>query len=59
MREAAATVREAGLDPWCAGAIAERQAWVADLARQGVFDDAVSVSDWRTLADRIRCNGER
>jgi len=29
MREAAATVREAGLEALCASAIAERQAWVA------------------------------
>ncbi|HKT81840.1 MAG TPA: DUF1932 domain-containing protein [Vicinamibacterales bacterium] len=54
MREAAATVREAGLEPLCATAIAERQAWVADLARRGAFDDANPASDWRTLADSIR-----
>ena len=54
MREAAATVREAGLEPHCASAIAERQAWVADLSRRGVFDDANPASDWRTLADSIR-----
>jgi 3-hydroxyisobutyrate dehydrogenase-like beta-hydroxyacid dehydrogenase len=59
MREAAATVHDAGVEPLCASAIAERQAWVADLARQGVFDDAVSVAEWRTLADRIRRDGER
>jgi len=57
MREAAATVREAGLEPLCANAIAERQAWVADLARHGVFDDGGSDRDWRTLADSIRRNG--
>lgn len=57
MREAAATVREAGLEPLCANAIAGRQAWVADLARQGVFDDAGAGRDWRTLADSIRRDG--
>jgi 3-hydroxyisobutyrate dehydrogenase-like beta-hydroxyacid dehydrogenase len=54
MREAAATVREAGLEPLCASAIAERQAWVADLARRGAFGDTTPASDWRTLADAIR-----
>ena len=54
MREAAATVREAGLEPLCASAIAERQQFVADLAASGAFDDANSASNWRTLADSIR-----
>jgi len=57
MREAAATVREAGLEPLCASAIAERQAWVADLARRGTFGDANPTSNWRTLADSIRRDG--
>ena len=35
MREAAVTVREAGLDPWSAAGTAERQAWVAELADAG------------------------
>ena len=52
MREAAATVREAGLEPLMAAAIADRQAWVADLARAGVFGDE-EAAGWRTLADRI------
>ena len=58
MREAAATVREAGLEPLCASAIAERQAWVADLARRGTFGDANPASNWRTLADSIRRDGD-
>ena len=37
MREAAQTVREAGLTPWSAQGTAERQGWVADLAADGVF----------------------
>lgn len=53
MREAAATVREAGLEPLMAGAIADRQAWVAALAEAGVFADAPRDTAWRELADRI------
>jgi len=58
MREAAATVREAGLQPWSAAATAERQTWVADLADEGVFGKRGHKSfgasqDWRTEADRI------
>ena len=37
VREVAETVREAGLEPWSAAGTAERQAWVADLAEDGVF----------------------
>jgi hypothetical protein len=54
MREAAATVREAGLEPVMAAAIAERHAFVADLAEGGAFaaldHDAAG---WRELADAI------
>ena len=58
MREAAVTVREAGLQPWSAAATAERQTWVADLADEGVFGKRGHKSfgasqDWRTEADRI------
>jgi 3-hydroxyisobutyrate dehydrogenase-like beta-hydroxyacid dehydrogenase len=58
MREAAQTVREAGLQPWSAEGSAERQAWVADLADRGVFGDRTSrgfarEDDWRTQADRL------
>ncbi len=58
MREAAVTVREAGLQPWSAAGAAERQTWVADLADQGVFGERGHNSfarsgDWRTEADRI------
>lgn len=37
VREVAETVREAGLTPWSAEGTAERQAWVADLADEGLF----------------------
>lgn len=56
MREAAATVREAGLEPFMASAIADRQAWVAALAANGVFADAPKDGDWRDFADRIARN---
>ena len=58
MREAAVTVREAGLEPWSAASAAERQKWVADLADAGVFGKrrrkgADRSQDWRAEADRI------
>src|SRR6266404_1612942 len=58
VREVAETVREVGLTPWSAQGTAERQAWVADLADQGVFgtkgDETFARSaDWRVEADRI------
>jgi hypothetical protein len=37
VREVAETVREIGLTPWSAQGTAERQAWVADLADEGIF----------------------
>ena len=51
MREAAQTVREAGLAPWSAEGTAERQAWVAGLAEAGVF--GARNADWRVAADRV------
>jgi 3-hydroxyisobutyrate dehydrogenase-like beta-hydroxyacid dehydrogenase len=58
VREVAETVREVGLTPWSAQGTAERQAWVADLAEQGVFGekgtkDFARSADWRIEADRI------
>jgi 3-hydroxyisobutyrate dehydrogenase-like beta-hydroxyacid dehydrogenase len=54
MREAAQTVREAGLEPWSAAGTVERQAWVADLADQGLFGDRNAPRrNWRADADRI------
>jgi 3-hydroxyisobutyrate dehydrogenase-like beta-hydroxyacid dehydrogenase len=53
MREAAATVREIGLEPVMASAIAERHQWVADLAKDGTFE-GVGESDWRGFADRTK-----
>jgi 3-hydroxyisobutyrate dehydrogenase-like beta-hydroxyacid dehydrogenase len=58
VREVAVTVREAGLEPWSAAGTAERQAWVADLADEGVFGAKgtqafARSADWRIEADRI------
>ena len=58
VREVAETVREAGLTPWSAQGTAERQAWVADLADQGLFGtkgtkEFARSADWRVEADRI------
>jgi 3-hydroxyisobutyrate dehydrogenase-like beta-hydroxyacid dehydrogenase len=54
MREAAQTVREAGLEPWSAAGTAQRQAWMADLADAGVMGEREAArADWRGDADRI------
>jgi 3-hydroxyisobutyrate dehydrogenase-like beta-hydroxyacid dehydrogenase len=58
VREVAETVREIGLTPWSAQGTAERQAWVADLADQGLFGAKGTAAfarsaDWRIEADRI------
>jgi 3-hydroxyisobutyrate dehydrogenase-like beta-hydroxyacid dehydrogenase len=58
VREVAETVREIGLTPWAAEGTAERQAWVADLADDGLFGQKgtpafARSADWRTEADRI------
>jgi len=58
VREVAETVREIGLTPWSASGTAERQAWIADLADDGVFGTKgtkafARSSDWRVEADRL------
>ncbi len=58
MFEVAQTVREAGLDPFLAWGAAERQAWMADRADEGMFgsrNDAgfARSADWRIEADRL------
>ncbi len=53
MREVANTVREAGFEPWMAAAAAEKQDWVAALARAGLFRDLAAEPDWREYADRM------
>lgn len=56
MREAANTVREAGFDPFMASAIADKQQWVADLARAGVFQGLAKDARWQDYADRLLAN---
>jgi len=58
VREVAETVREAGLTPWSAEGTAERQAFVADLADEGVFGPRTAPgfarsADWRVEADLL------
>ena len=54
MREAAATVRERGLEPWSSAGTAERQAWMGNLADAGAFGPKEAASSgWRIDADRI------
>ena len=53
MREAAATVREAGLAPDMAAATAEVQARIAKLRAQGTFEGLAKDAPWQALADRI------
>jgi 3-hydroxyisobutyrate dehydrogenase-like beta-hydroxyacid dehydrogenase len=53
MRESARTVNEAGFPPMMASAIAEKQDWVAGLARQGVFNGVQKDAPWQDYADRL------
>jgi 3-hydroxyisobutyrate dehydrogenase-like beta-hydroxyacid dehydrogenase len=53
MREAANTVREAGFAPIMASAIADKQQWVADLARDGLFRDVGRKATWQQYADQV------
>lgn len=51
MREVAKTVAHVELDPWMATGTAERQAWVAALAEQDLFEEPGAVRPWRQRAD--------
>jgi 3-hydroxyisobutyrate dehydrogenase-like beta-hydroxyacid dehydrogenase len=53
MREAANTVREAGFEPFMAAATADKQQWVAQQARAGVFADVAKGAGWQVYADRL------
>ena len=53
MREAANTVHEAGLAPTMAAAIAEKHAWVAASAKEGLFDGIGEEEPWQAYADRL------
>lgn len=53
MREAANTVRESGFEPFMTGAIADKQQWVADQAKAGVFTDVAAKARWQDYADAL------
>jgi 3-hydroxyisobutyrate dehydrogenase-like beta-hydroxyacid dehydrogenase len=53
MRESANTVKEAGFEPFMAAAIAQKQQWVADQARAGVFNGVDKDVPWQSYADRL------
>lgn len=53
MREAANTVREAGFEPLMTASIADKQQWVADQARDGVFAGLPKKAQWQEYADRL------
>jgi 3-hydroxyisobutyrate dehydrogenase-like beta-hydroxyacid dehydrogenase len=57
MRESARTVQEAGFEPVMTRAIAEKQQWVADQAKAGLFKDvpkdAPQQGDWQAYADAL------
>lgn len=53
MREAANTVREAGFAPLMTAAIADKQQWIADEARAGLFAAIDSKAAWQAYADRL------
>jgi 3-hydroxyisobutyrate dehydrogenase-like beta-hydroxyacid dehydrogenase len=53
MREVAATVKDAGLDPHVASGTAERQEWVAQHKASARLDDVKKGANWREYADRL------
>ena len=59
MRESANTVQEGGFAPVMASAIAEKQDWVAGLARQGVFDGIAPNARWQDYADCLIAHAAR
>jgi 3-hydroxyisobutyrate dehydrogenase-like beta-hydroxyacid dehydrogenase len=53
MRESANTVRETGFEPFMTAAIADKQQWVADQARTGVFEGVDTNGPWQPYADKL------
>ena len=53
MREAANSVKEAGFEPLMAAAIADKQQWVASLAKAGVFEGVGKSTRWQDYADKL------
>jgi 3-hydroxyisobutyrate dehydrogenase-like beta-hydroxyacid dehydrogenase len=56
MRESANTVKEAGFEPLMTAAIADKQQWVADRAREGAFQGLAKDAGWKDYADRLLAN---
>lgn len=60
MREAAEAVRDAGIDPLMAQAIAERQEWLVDqMAAQRLDTKSLDPFAWRKFADMICAAGKK
>jgi 3-hydroxyisobutyrate dehydrogenase-like beta-hydroxyacid dehydrogenase len=53
MCECAATVQEAGFASTMASAIAAKQQWVADQAKEGVFSGVAKGAPWQDYADAL------
>jgi len=53
MREVAVTVREIGLEPLLASAIAERQDWMATQKERAGLGKVAKGENWRVYADRL------
>ena len=59
MRESANTVREAGFEPFMTAAIADKQQWVADQAKAGVFEGIDAKGPWQRYADGLIAQRKR
>jgi 3-hydroxyisobutyrate dehydrogenase-like beta-hydroxyacid dehydrogenase len=61
MRESANTVREAGpgFEPFMASAIADKQQWVADQAKAGLFAGLGKDTRWQDYADRLLASARK
>jgi 3-hydroxyisobutyrate dehydrogenase-like beta-hydroxyacid dehydrogenase len=53
MRESANTVREAGFEPYMTSSIADKQQWVADQAKAGLFEGVAKDARWQDYADKL------
>jgi 3-hydroxyisobutyrate dehydrogenase-like beta-hydroxyacid dehydrogenase len=61
MRESANTVREAGpgFEPFMASAVADKQQWVADQAKAGLFAGLGKDTRWQDYADRLLASARK
>jgi len=59
MRESANTVLEAGFKPFMTSAIAGKQQWVADKAREGLFADLAKDANWKEFADVLLADARK